>query len=195
MPVPNVDLHEQTCATATILVWKTEQITSSNGVALEAPIIAFRLLKHLPKGAFPFTGLFILFLDPERNLHHAPRDVPITPQRLNSLIIISWAGGLVEQWAPCILVLANKLNLFERILRFPLLHFLPNLTNCRFRRDRHRKHAQGRQNFNFGDMVLITLSNLSCAFLDQPTLLIPDLTVRCCVFGEDDLLSFFFSHF
>merc|ERR1719436_2227459 len=111
MPVPNVDLHEQTCATATILVWKTEQITPSDGVALETPVIAFRLLKHLPKSAFPLAGLFVLFFDPQRNLHHTPRDVPITPQRFNSLIIISWAGGFVEQWAPCILVFAYKLNL------------------------------------------------------------------------------------
>merc|ERR1711874_730088 len=89
------------------------EIIFSDGVALEAPIIAFRLLKHLPKGTFPLTGFFVLLLDPERNLHHAPWDVPITPQRLNSLIIISWAGGLVEQWTPCIFVFANKLNLFQ----------------------------------------------------------------------------------
>merc|ERR1712187_1020256 len=95
---------------------------TSDGVALEAPIVALGLLQHLPEGALPFTCLFVLLLDPERDLHHAAGNIPVAPQRLDSLIIIAWPRGLVEERAPCILIFANQLDLLERVLGLPLLH-------------------------------------------------------------------------
>merc|ERR1719433_2002816 len=167
---------------------------SSDGVALETPIIALGFLKHLPEGTLPFTSFLIFFFDPERYLHHAPRDVPVAPQRLNSFIVITWARGLVEQWSPCILVFANKFNLFQGIFRFPFLHLLPNFTNGCFSCDWNSKHAKSSQNFHFRYMVLIALGNLCSPLFDQATFLVPDFTVWCCVFRKNDFLPFFFSH-
>merc|ERR1712125_314602 len=96
----------------------------SNRVSLEAPVVALGLLKHLPEGALPLPGLLILLLDPERHLHHTARDVPVAPQGLNGLVIVTWARGFVELRSPGILVLAHQLNLFQRVLRFPFLDFL-----------------------------------------------------------------------
>merc|ERR1719203_826760 len=93
----------------------------SNGVALEAPIITLTLLEHLPECALPLARLLVLLLDPECHLHHAPRDVPITPQRLHGLVVVARARRLVEQWAPRVLVLADELDLLQRVLWLPLL--------------------------------------------------------------------------
>merc|ERR1712039_1151128 len=127
--MPSVDVRTDWTKNVCInngFAWKI----TSNGVALETPIITFGFLKHLPEGTLPFTSFFIFFFDPQCDLHHAPRDVPITPQRFNSFIIITWTRGFIEQWAPCILVFTNKFNLFQRILWFPLLHLLPDFTPC-----------------------------------------------------------------
>merc|ERR1712146_330284 len=69
----------------------------SDGVALEAPIVALRLLEHLPEGTLPLTGLLVLLLDPQGNLHHAPGNVPIAPQGLHSLVVVAGTRGLVEE--------------------------------------------------------------------------------------------------
>merc|ERR1712217_761019 len=65
-------------------------------VALEAPVVTFGFLKHLLKGAFPFSSLFILLFDPQRYLHHSPRNIPVAPQRFNCFVIIPRSRGLVE---------------------------------------------------------------------------------------------------
>merc|ERR1712187_423167 len=152
------------------------RIDSSNldGVALEAPIVTFRLFKHLPEGALPLAGLLILLLDPKCDLHHAARDIPIAPQGLNSLIIIARPRSLVEERAPSILVLADELDLLKRVFRLPLLDLLPDLADGGLRGHRHRKHPQGRQNFHLGHVILIAL--------------------RGGVLGEDHLLAFLLSH-
>merc|ERR1719188_400799 len=100
-------------------------------VALEAPIVALRLLEHLPEGALPLACLLVLLLDPERDLHHAAGDIPIAPQGLDGLIVIARPRRLVEQRTPGILVLADKLDLLEGVLGLPLLDLLPNLTDSR----------------------------------------------------------------
>merc|ERR1719491_1099199 len=100
---------------------------SLNGVALEAPIVALGLFQHLPEGALPLASFLVLLLDPQRHLHHASRDIPIAPERLHGLVVVSWAGRLVEEWAPCVLVLANQLDLLQGVLRLPLLHLLSDL--------------------------------------------------------------------
>merc|ERR1719486_1738394 len=89
---------------------------SSDCMSLEAPIIALRLLQHLPKCALPLTSFLVLLLDPKSHLHHAARDVPITPQRLHRLIVISWTRRLVEERPPGIFIFAHKLDLLKRIL-------------------------------------------------------------------------------
>merc|ERR1712050_34963 len=138
------------CTMCTALVGRHSmpRLQCSNGVALEAPIIALRLLKHLPERALPLAGLLVLLLDPQRHLHHAPRDVPIAPQRLHGLVIITGAGGLVEERSPCILVLANQLDLLQGVLRLPLLHLLANLANRRLCCHWHREHAKSSKNFH-----------------------------------------------
>ena len=40
-------------------------------------------------------------------LHHAARDVPVTPQGLDSFVVVTGARSLVEEWAPSILVLCK----------------------------------------------------------------------------------------
>merc|ERR1712061_222059 len=103
----------------------------SDRVALEAPIVALGLLEHLPEGALPLTGLLVLLLDPERDLHHAPGNIPIAPQGLDCLVIIARPRSLVEKRAPRILVLANELDLLERVFRLPLLNLLTDLADGR----------------------------------------------------------------
>merc|ERR1719221_1533889 len=115
----------------------------SDRVALEAPIVALRFLEHFPEGALPLPGFLVLLLDPERDLHHAPGDIPIAPQGLDGLVIVARARGLVEERAPCVFVLANELDLLERVLGLPLLDLLPDLADGRLRSHRHRKHTQG----------------------------------------------------
>merc|ERR1719510_646736 len=159
-------------------------------MTLETPIVALGLLKHLPKGALPLPGLLVLFLDPKRYLHHAARDVPIAPQGFDSLVIVAWARGLVEQWPPGILVLAHQLNLFQRILRLPFLDLLPNLTDRSLCSDGHRKHAKRGEHLHFRHVVLVSLCDLRSPLLDKATLLIPDLPVGRCVLCENDLLTF-----
>merc|ERR1712061_685965 len=85
----------------------------SDRVTLEAPIITLGLLEHLPECALPLARLFILLLDPESDLHHASRDVPIAPQGLHSLVIIARPRSLVEERPPSVLVLANQLDLLK----------------------------------------------------------------------------------
>merc|ERR1712066_991443 len=157
----------------------------SNRVALEAPIVALGLLEHLPECALPFSRLFVLLLDPECDLHHAPGDVPVAPQGLHSLVIIARPRSLVEERAPSILVLADQLNLLKRILRLPLLDFLPDLADRGLRRDRHGEHAQRSEHLHLWHVVLIALRDLSGALLDETALLIPDLTIRSRVLGEN----------
>merc|ERR1712151_166204 len=99
--------------------WASAVPEESDSMALEAPIIALRLLEHLPEGALPLTGLLVLLLDPERNLHHAAWDIPIAPQGLHGLIVIARPRSLVEERAPCILVLANELDLLQGVFRLP----------------------------------------------------------------------------
>merc|ERR1719168_55082 len=101
----------------------------SDRVPLEAPVVALRLLEHLPEGALPLARLLVLLLDPQSHLHHAPRDVPVAPQRLHRLVVIAWTRCFVEQWSPRVLVLADELDLLEGILRLPLLHLLPDLAD------------------------------------------------------------------
>merc|ERR1712107_950465 len=109
----------------------------SDGVALEAPIVALGLLEHLPEGALPLPGLLVLLLDPQGHLHHAARDVPIAPQGLDGLVVVTGPGGLVEERAPRVLVLADELDLLERILGLPLLDLLPDLADGGLGRDAH----------------------------------------------------------
>merc|ERR1711972_923630 len=99
----------------------------SDGVALEAPVVTLRLLEHLPEGALPLARLLVLLLDPERHLHHAARDVPVAPQGLDGLVVVPRPRGLVEEGPPGVLVLADQLDLLERILGLPLLDLLPDL--------------------------------------------------------------------
>eukprot|EP00409_Alexandrium_fundyense_P004310 CAMPEP_0185903192 /NCGR_PEP_ID=MMETSP0196C-20130402/2403_1 /TAXON_ID=2932 /ORGANISM="Alexandrium fundyense, Strain CCMP1719" /LENGTH=176 /DNA_ID=CAMNT_0028622185 /DNA_START=60 /DNA_END=588 /DNA_ORIENTATION=- len=112
----------------------------SDGVALEAPVIALGLLKHLPEGALPLASLLVLLLDPEGHLHHAARNVPVTPQGLHGLVVVPRAGGLVEERAPSILVFANQLNLFQGIFWLPLLDLLPDLSHRGLGRNWDREH-------------------------------------------------------
>merc|ERR1712050_260938 len=107
----------------------TDGPSGSDRVALEAPVVALRLLEHLPEGALPFASLLVLLLDPQRNLHHPPWDVPVAPQGLHGLVVVAGPRCFVEKRTPCVLVLAHELDLFERVLRLPLLHFLPDLTD------------------------------------------------------------------
>merc|ERR550532_2204694 len=90
---------------------------SSDGVALEAPVVALGLFEHLPEGALPLARLLVLLLDPQGHLHHAPRDVPVTPQGLHRLVVVPWPRGLVEERAPGVLVLADQLDLLQAVLR------------------------------------------------------------------------------
>merc|ERR1719382_817117 len=168
--------------------------TGSDGVALEAPIVALTLLEHLPECALPLASLLVLFLDPERHLHHAPRDVPVAPQGLHGLVVVARPGGLVEERAPGVLVLADELDLLKRILRLPLLDLLPDLPDRGLRRHGHCEHAKRRQHLYLGHVVLVALRDLRRAFLDQPALLVPDLAVRRRVLGEDNLLPLLLSH-
>eukprot|EP00930_Biecheleria_cincta_P033108 TRINITY_DN22932_c0_g1_i1.p1 TRINITY_DN22932_c0_g1~~TRINITY_DN22932_c0_g1_i1.p1 ORF type:complete len:100 (+),score=7.21 TRINITY_DN22932_c0_g1_i1:145-444(+) len=78
-----------------------------DGMALKAPVVTLRFLKHLPKCTLPLSCLLVLLLDPKSYLHHATRNVPITPQRFDCLVIISRTRGFVEQWTPGVLILAN----------------------------------------------------------------------------------------
>merc|ERR1712061_112557 len=91
----------------------------SDRVALEAPIVALGLLEHLPEGALPLTGLLVLLLDPERDLHHASGNIPIAPQGLDGLVVIARPRGLVEERTPRILVLADELDLLQGVLGLP----------------------------------------------------------------------------
>merc|ERR1719440_1964170 len=124
-------------------------------------------------------------LDPEGNLHHTSRDVPITPQRLHCLVIVSWTGRLVEKWTPCIFVFADELDLFQRVLWLPFLNLWPNLTNSSLGRTWHRKHTQCCEDLDFWNVILISFCNLCSTFLDEATLFIPDFTVWCSVLSED----------
>merc|ERR1712050_390814 len=102
-------------------------LPGSDCVPLEAPVIALRLLEHLPERALPLARFLILLFDPERYLHHPARDVPVAPQRLHRLVVVPRPRGLVEERAPGVLVLADQLDLLQRVLRLPLLDFLPDL--------------------------------------------------------------------
>mmetsp|Transcript_79239 Transcript_79239/g.222165 ORF Transcript_79239/g.222165 Transcript_79239/m.222165 type:complete len:212 (-) Transcript_79239:2-637(-) len=167
---------------------------SSDGVPLEAPVVALRLLQHLPEGALPLAGLLVLLLDPQRHLHHAPRDVPIAPQRLDGLVVVARPGGLVEEGAPRVLVLAHELDLLEGVLGLPLLHLLADLADSGLGGDGHGEHPQRREHLDLGDVVLVPLGDLRGALLDEATLLIPDLPVRRGVLREDDLLALLLGH-
>merc|ERR1719471_1677814 len=166
----------------------------SDGVALEAPVVALALLQHLPEGGLPLAGLLVLLLDPQGHLHHAAGDVPVAPQGLDGLVVVPRPRRLVEQGPPGILVLADQLNLVQRVLGLPLLHLLPDLANRRLCRHGNSEHAQRRQHLDLRDVVLVALCNLCRTLLDQPTLLIPDLAVRGSVLSEDDLLALLFCH-
>merc|ERR1719510_1272705 len=166
----------------------------SDSMTLEAPIVALGLLKHLPEGALPLPSLLVLFLDPQRNLHHAAWDVPVAPEGFDGLVIVARARGLVEQWPPGVLVLAHQLDLLQRILRLPFLDLLPNLTDRSLCSDGHRKHAKRGEHLHFRHVVLVSLCDLRSPLFDKATLLIPDLPVGRCVLCEDDLLTFLFSH-
>merc|ERR1719329_493050 len=111
-------------------------------VSVETPIVTLGLLEHLPESTLPLAGLFVFFFYPKGNLHHASRNVPVTPQRLNRLIVITRAGSLVEQWTPRIFIFANQLNLLQRILGLPFLDFRSNLANGRLCSHGNRKHSQ-----------------------------------------------------
>merc|ERR1719512_299949 len=120
------------CSSSQSWKWKKcsgNTCAASDSVPLEAPIIALRLFQHLPEGALPLARLFVLLLDPQRHLHHAPRNVPVAPQGLDGLVVVTRAGRLVEKRAPGILVLAHELDLLEGVLRLPLLDLLPDLTD------------------------------------------------------------------
>merc|ERR1711972_458086 len=114
---------------------------ASDGVALETPVVAFGLLEHLPERALPLARLLVLLLNPQGDLHHAPRNIPIAPQGLHRLVVVARPRGLVEEWPPSVFVLANELDLLQRVLRLPLLHLLPDLPDRRLRGHRHREHA------------------------------------------------------
>merc|ERR1712056_129614 len=117
-------------------------LLQSDSVTLEAPIVALGLLEHLPERALPLARLLVLLLDPQSYLHHAPRDIPIAPQGLHSLVVVAGAGSLVEERSPCVLVLANQLDLLQGVLRLPLLHLLANLADRRLCRHWHREHSK-----------------------------------------------------
>merc|ERR1719454_771924 len=121
----------------------------SDSVALEAPIVALGLLQHLPEGTLPFACFFVLLLDPEGHLHHTTWDVPITPKRLNRLVVITRARSLVEERTPSILVFAHQLDLLERVLWLPLLHLLTDLANGCLSSARHGEHTQCHQYLHF----------------------------------------------
>merc|ERR1719181_2238225 len=87
--------------------------TLSDCVALEAPIVALGLLQHLPERALPLARLLVLLLDPQRDLHHAPGNVPVAPQGLHGLVVVARPRGLVEERPPRVLVLAYQLDLFQ----------------------------------------------------------------------------------
>merc|ERR1719330_1768827 len=167
---------------------------ASDGVSLEAPVVALRLLEHLPEGGLPLASLLVLLLDPERHLHHPPRDVPIAPKRLDRFVVVPWPRSFVEEGAPGVLVLADQLDLLQRVLRLPLLHLLPDLADSRLGGDRHCEHAQRCEHLHLWNMILVTLGDLGRALLDQPSLLVPDLAVGSGVLGEDHLLSLFLGH-
>eukprot|EP00415_Alexandrium_ostenfeldii_P002522 UN2522 len=173
---------------------KAAIFTSSDGVALEAPVVALRLFQHLPEGALPFAGLFVLLLDPEGHLHHAAWDVPVTPEGLHGLVVIARAGRLIEKRTPRIFVLADELNLLEGVLWLPLLNLLPDLADGGLGSHGDRKHAEGGEDLDLRHVILIALRNLCSALLDQAALLIPDLAVRGSVLSEDDLLALLLSH-
>merc|ERR1719512_331389 len=118
------------CSSSQSWKWKKcsgNTCAASDSVPLEAPIVALRLFQHLPEGALPLAGLFVLLLDPQRHLHHAPRDVPVAPQGLHGLVVVPGSRGLVEERAPGVLVLAHELDLLQGVLGLPLLHLLPDL--------------------------------------------------------------------
>merc|ERR1719401_3049066 len=140
----------------------------SDRVSLEAPVIALGLLEHLPEGALPLARLFVLLLDPKGDLHHAPRNVPVTPQGLHGLVIIARPRGLVEERPPSILVLADQFDLLKRILRLPLLDLLPDLADRGLRRDRHSEHAKRGEHLHLRHVVLIALRDLRSTLLERP---------------------------
>merc|ERR1712039_407467 len=149
----------------------SSSLERSDRVALEAPVVAFGLLEHLPECALPLARLLVLLLDPKGDLHHASRDVPIAPQRLHSLVIIARPRSLVEERPPSVLVLTDQLDLLERVLRLPLLNLLTDLTDRGLRCDRYREHAQCGEDLHLRHVVLIALRNLRGALLDETTLL------------------------
>merc|ERR1712039_322628 len=100
----------------------SSSLERSDRVALEAPVVAFGLLEHLPEGALPLSRLLVLLLDPKGDLHHAPGDVPVAPQRLHRLVVVARPRGLVEERAPSVLVFAHELDLLQGVLRLPLLN-------------------------------------------------------------------------
>merc|ERR1711920_159359 len=89
------------------LIRSVEPETTSDRVPLEAPVVTLGLFEHLPERALPLARLLVLLLDPQSHLHHAPRDVPITPERLHCLVVIARPRCLVEQGPPRVLVLAD----------------------------------------------------------------------------------------
>merc|ERR1719512_424819 len=106
------------CSSSQSWKWKKcsgNTCAASDSVPLEAPIVALRLFQHLPEGALPLARLLVLLLDPQRDLHHAPRDVPVAPQGLHGLVVPG-ARRLVEEGAPRVFVLAHELDLLQRIL-------------------------------------------------------------------------------
>merc|ERR1711862_592424 len=134
--------------------------SSSNCVPLEAPIVTFRFFQHLPKGTLPFARLLIFFFDPECHLHHATRNVPITPQGLHGFVVVTRPRRFVKKRAPSIFVFANKFNLLEGVLRLPFLNLLPDFTHRRLGCARDSEHTKRCQDLHFGHMVLVPFGNL-----------------------------------
>mmetsp|Transcript_105621 Transcript_105621/g.286708 ORF Transcript_105621/g.286708 Transcript_105621/m.286708 type:complete len:209 (+) Transcript_105621:97-723(+) len=176
------------------LIRRDYATTPSYCMPLEAPVVTLRLLEHLPEGALPLARLLVLLLDPQSHLHHAPRDVPVAPQRLNRLVVIARTRCLVEQWSPRVLVLADELDLLEGVLGFPLLHLLPDLANRGLRGYRHCEHPHRREDLDLGHVVRVALGDLRGALLDQAALLVPDFPVGGGVLRKNDLLPLLLCH-
>ena len=112
---------------------------------------------RLPERTLPFARLLILLLDPEAHLHQVSWNVAFIPQELDGLVIGARTGARDTRTVKTIIVAANQLDAFERILGPPFVNLLPDLADCRISVHGHTENAGGRHDVYHGLESLFTL--------------------------------------